>query len=88
MRAHGDAHWTRQAPERVLRGESHWMRRMPELIARGMGHGCAKLTDDIVRAIREARTHGATLEKLGDQHGITKTQISRIVRRKSWAHIA
>ena len=82
------AHWTQRMPDRILRGEAHWMRRRPDRIARGVRHGCAKLTDDIVRAIREARTHGATLEKLGDQYGITKTQVSRIVRHRSWAHIA
>ncbi len=54
---------------------------------RGDKSPCAKLNSLKVRAIRELRDSGATLTQIGSQYGITKTHVSNIVRRLSWADV-
>lgn len=55
---------------------------------RGEKHGRAKLTDKKVFSIRKKqRTGKYTLEQLGQEYGVHRVIIGRIVRNKSWTHI-
>jgi hypothetical protein len=48
----------------------------------------AKISEQDVRFIREAYATGKyTLQSLADKFGMVKTNISRIVNRKSWKHV-
>jgi len=47
----------------------------------------AKLTNDQVRAIRQQREDGATLQVIADRYGITDANVHSIVTRKTWKHI-
>lgn len=78
----------RNHPERMARGDANGQRLHPEKTARGEKNGFAKLTDTQVLEIREKHvTLGRTCTALAKEYGMTKTSISRIVRRKSWKHI-
>jgi hypothetical protein len=50
--------------------------------------GHAKLTNEKVREIRLRRERGATLAQLGTEYGVHLSVIGRIVRRKTWKHVA
>lgn len=66
----GDAHWTRQHPERVSGGE--W-------------HPFAKLTTEQVKAIRASyATGGYSYRQLATQYGVTKSCIHNIIKGKGW----
>lgn len=54
---------------------------------RGERHGMAKLTEFDVRAICHYVKCGTQQKVLADHFGVTQTQISRIVHRKSWTHL-
>lgn len=54
--------------------------------ARGKRHGKSKLTEDDVVEMRRLRDQGWTLERLGEKFGVTKTNVSFIVRRITWTH--
>lgn len=54
----------------------------------GVRNGWARLDDGKVRAIREARIHGNTYQKIGDDFGISRTSASLICRGKAWKHVA
>lgn len=56
-----------------------------DMIAKGRNR--RKLTEDDVRAIR-ARYPDETTRALGEKFGVHSGQISRIVRRISWQHVA
>lgn len=54
----------------------------------GETHGLSKITEQQVREIREQAAAGQlTQEQIGDQYGLSKWQISNIVRRLQWGHI-
>ncbi len=55
---------------------------------RGERCGTAKITEDIVKQIRERVTKGESQTKLANEFGLGIAQISRIVSRKRWAHVA
>lgn len=70
------------AKGRQAKGEgwSHWLR--------GEQHRMAKLSVQDVRDIREAASSGQVPQaRLAAQYGVTPTQISRIVLRRSWKHV-
>ena len=54
---------------------------------RGEQHGTAKLTEADVVAIRAAYAAGTTHGALGRQYGVSQGTCSRVVLRKSWAHV-
>jgi len=61
-------------------------RRKPLL---GEKHGSAKLTDTEVIDIRKRYATGLITQRaLAEEYGVTKSRISLIVNRKSWAHLA
>ena len=70
---------------------------MKDMIAKGRGwqpkltgekHGMVKLTEDDVREIRTRFANGGLSHQvLGDEYGVSRGQILRIVRRLNWKHI-
>jgi hypothetical protein len=54
----------------------------------GETHGCAKLTAEAVRDVRDAALAGEPQRAIAGRFGIHQAQVHRIVRRKSWAHLA
>ena len=55
---------------------------------KGVDHGRAKLTEDQVLEIRRRYAAGGVTQlALGDEFGVVRVQIGRIVRRKAWSHL-
>ena len=55
---------------------------------RGIKHHNAKLNDAAVREIRERyAAGGVTLEQLGDEYGVTFSNVAMVVRRDTWQHV-
>lgn len=50
----------------------------------GEDHPCAVLTWDKVDSIRDEYAKGASNRQLGRKYGVSQTNISAIVRRKTW----
>ena len=48
----------------------------------------AKLTADDVRAIRSQAADGTPREDIAERFSVTSSNVSHIVRRKSWRHVA
>lgn len=71
------------------RGAQHWSHRRPDLVARGERMGGSKLTAAIVIDIRTRVAAGprGTQLKLAKEYNMSVAQVSRIVRRKRWAHV-
>lgn len=75
--------------EYVTRAENvaHAMRM--GLVARGERNGASRLTIDAVRAIRSRyAAGGVSYWSLAREYGVTQMAVSKIVRRKTWAHVA
>jgi len=53
----------------------------------GEQHGNAKLNESDVREIRKCCSEGETQAALSRRYGISGNCVSRIVRRKAWAHV-
>ena len=53
----------------------------------GERHPESIVTEDDVRSMRTDNGRGQSLSSLAKRHGISKSQVFRIVRRESWAHI-
>jgi HNH endonuclease len=54
---------------------------------RGEQHGMAKLSDEKVTMIRSLVANGITQRAVAKATGMSKIQISRIVRRQNWSHL-
>lgn len=82
-----------RAKGRQCRGEAHpnfgrgFPGPTPEQRARGNRMGAAKLTDDDVREIRRLADEGVTQVALAARFGIAQPNISKVIRRESWAHV-
>lgn len=50
-------------------------------------HGAATLTDIAVRRIRKERARGIPIRDVARTHGICESTVSKITKRKRWAHI-
>lgn len=87
-RPRGDKHHARLYPDKLARGDASWSRMNPERLARGEAISTAKLTAEAVVAIRKLYATGCwTQTDLAALFGIAQPTVSRIVRRKTWAHI-
>lgn len=54
----------------------------------GVSHGASKITEQDVRDIRaEAATGLYSQETIGLKHGLSKWQVSNIVRKLQWGHV-
>lgn len=84
----GDLNARHTHPETTARGLRNGRHTRPERSPRGSRHGNAKLTEAIVRDIRaQYAAGGVTLQSLGDEVGVGKDVIGRIIQRKAWAHV-
>ena len=73
---------------RTSSGNTHYARMRPEKLARGEDDGMAKLTESSVREIRSLYATGSfTLKKLAAKFFVDHTNISSIIRRKTWRHV-
>jgi hypothetical protein len=54
----------------------------------GIQHGRALLNDSTIRQIRELRAAGWSQQAIADLIGTDQTNVSAIVRRKTWKHVA
>ena len=70
-------------------GDASGSRRHPERVPKGEANGLAKLTSSQVRLIRWLHESGVYLHReLGEMFGVSKVQVTRIINRKQWRHIA
>ncbi len=54
----------------------------------GITHGASKIDEDAVRAIRnEAKLGTKTNAQIGEPYGLSKWQVSNIIRGKHWGHV-
>ena len=51
-------------------------------------HNTRKLDPEDVILIRELRKEGLTLESIARKFEVTKTNVSKIISRKVWSHLA
>jgi hypothetical protein len=86
-RPRGDQHWTHRKPELLARGDHSGMRKHPDRVPRGEASGQATITADNVREIRRLYRSGVTQVELARRYGLWQSQISRIIRGESWAHV-
>ena len=85
--ARGDRHGSRTHPESLPRGDLHPLRIHPERAARGERVGGAKLTEANVRRIFDLKHMGWTGVRLAAEFGVSKSSMSAILKRKTWAHV-
>ena len=84
----GDSNGSRLYPERLMRGDSHWTRTTPEKVTRGTRVNTAKLTEEKVREIRLRVAAGQKQTSVAREFGVRNTNVSAIVRRETWKHVA
>jgi len=53
-----------------------------------LNHNTRKLDPEDVVLIRELRKEGLTLQAIAEKFEVTKTNVSKIVNRKIWSHLA
>lgn len=76
------------AKGRECRGDQHPLRRHPERIPRGAAVGTAKLSEADVLNIRQTyNVGGVSHAELGRRFGVNQSTITRIIRKKRWAHL-
>jgi hypothetical protein len=56
-------------------------------VARGSENGISKLTEDDVRDLRTRAAAGVSRRILADEYGIDPSNLSYIIRRKTWTHV-
>ena len=79
--------WVKSHPESIKRGDAHHFRLRPETHPRGERVGGAKLNESKVREIRRRAAVGERLYEIARDFGVSDVLVSRIVRRKQWAHV-
>jgi len=84
----GDRNGAYTHPERLARGDRNGSRLHPESRSRGEDHVSSKLTGAAVLAIRARLAAGERQSDIASDYGIAQTQVSRINRRESWAHLS
>lgn len=73
---------------RVPHGESHYLRRCPEKVLRGSKAPHARLTEGDVRTIKALYAAGHLQKDLADQFGLCQQSISDLLRGKTWKHVS
>jgi hypothetical protein len=84
----GSDSWPAMHPERMARGLRNGKHTKPEKTPRGERHGNAKLTEADVVAIRREYESGETQVNLSRKYKTYQTNISMIVTRTAWRHVA
>lgn len=79
---------------RQMRGENHpryacgsFPEVRPEQRARGERNAASRLTEEMVREIRRLSAKGARQVDLAERFGIAQPNISKVIRRETWAHV-
>lgn len=54
----------------------------------GEKNTCVKLSPEAIQVIREAYRTGRSQRSIGEDFGICQQQVSAIVNRKQWSHVA
>lgn len=86
--ARGDRNGRRLHPDRYPVGDKHPSHLRPERRPRGEQNTKAKLTEAQVIAMRQRYdAGGVSLGALAREHGMDKSTISDIVKRKTWKHL-
>lgn len=63
--------------------------RVPKGRALGSQHGSSKVTEEDVRTIRAAAASSETsLKAIAARYGLSRSSLGKILRRKTWAHVA
>lgn len=75
------------AKGRVATGDRNGSRKHIERRPRGEAHGLHKLTDEQVEEIVRCYDSGETIRSLSRRFGVSRTPITRIVRREAWKHL-
>lgn len=78
----------RQRDGTVAVADAHGARTKPDRHVKGERTGTSKLTEAAVRQIREGVANGEPQMTFVRRFGVSKTVISYVVKRKSWAHVA
>jgi hypothetical protein len=72
-------------------GDKHWARRMPDRVLRGGRNGAAKLTEAVVRAIRSRwdnrEKEPISMYRLSKEYQISASHVKNIIDRIAWAHV-
>lgn len=72
-------------------GDTHWARRMPDRVLRGEANGSAKLTAEGVREIRRRwdnrGNEPVSMYRLAKEYGLSNGYVKRLVERQSWVHL-
>jgi hypothetical protein len=85
---HGDTHYSRRQPEKVVRGERHGWTKHPEKAAKGEQHGCAKLTEPQVREMRRRwAAREASQRQLMVDFSVSRATVQKILSRHLWKHL-
>lgn len=75
-------------PERMPHGDRHWMRLYPEKLLRGSKNSQARLTESSVVRLREQYSKGrVTMNFLAQKYAVSKNTIRRVVRMETWTHL-
>lgn len=86
--AKGESSGPRLYPWRMARGINNGHYTMPEKTPRGERHKLAKITSKDVEEIRSLYAKKKLSQtQIGVMYGITQMNVSRIILRKTWAHI-
>jgi len=73
---------------RIATGSRNGCSTHPERLKRGRENKKAKLTPEIVLTIRVRYSQGGvSLQRLADEHGVTKQSVWFIIHNKHWRHI-
>jgi hypothetical protein len=81
-------HAARTHPERIARGERNGAHTRPDRLCRGESSPAAKLSESDVARIRHLfATESRTRTSLGEEFGVSRQQITRILLGQSWRHL-
>jgi hypothetical protein len=75
--------------QRAASGRAHGTKTHPERVARGVALPFAKLDERAVREIRALHAAGGiSMGALGRRYGVNQPAIMKVIRRKTWGHVA
>jgi hypothetical protein len=84
---HGETHYSKTRPEKVIRGDRHYLRKNPQRVA-GSANPFAKLDERRVRQLRFEVEAGRAIAAVAADYGVSASNVYLIVRRKAWGHVS
>jgi len=80
--------WANTTPEERAESSRRWQRgKGPRRDVKGEAHNRAVLTNEDVIDVRAKREQGWPYRELIAHFGMSESQLRRIIRRESWAHV-